>query len=76
MSDFITRMKEIAAEKARIAEDIIKNPFVDASVAADRMAICEACPSLNKPLNQCDICKCFMNLKTKINGMKCPDKKW
>lgn len=73
---FLERMKKIAAEKAQGIEDILKMPFVSAEVAAERRAICEECPSLRKPLNQCEICKCFMDAKTKLNGQKCPVGKW
>lgn len=39
-----------------------------------RMDICKACPHFWKITRQCSICKCFMVVKTKIPGVKCPDK--
>jgi recombinational DNA repair protein RecR len=43
----------------------------------ERMAICKKCPHLKK-WKVCDICKCFMPLKTKIRWAECPleDPKW
>ena len=38
----------------------------------ERMAICKKCPHLNK-WKVCDICKCFMPLKTKIRWAECPE---
>jgi hypothetical protein len=73
---FLERMRALAVEKAKQAEEILAKPFVDSEVAASRRAICEECPSLKKPLNQCDICKCFMDVKTKFNGTRCPVGKW
>ena len=45
-------------------------------VSVGRMRICLDCPELNTKWNQCGVCKCFMNAKTKIEGAKCPLGKW
>ena len=43
----------------------------------ERMAICRKCPHLGR-WKVCEICKCFMPLKTKIRWAECPleDPKW
>lgn len=42
----------------------------------DRLTICRSCPSLKKPLNICNECSCFMNIKTRIYSAACPLGKW
>ena len=44
--------------------------------AAERLAICEVCPSLLKLTHQCKECGCFMKLKTKLENATCPLGKW
>lgn len=41
-----------------------------------RMSICLSCEHLIPKTRQCDVCKCFMNLKTRFEGMECPINKW
>jgi hypothetical protein len=45
------------------------------TVALKRMDICNTCKYLNK-IKLCQICNCFMPIKTKLHGMKCPIDKW
>lgn len=42
----------------------------------ERMAICQTCPYLKKPLNRCEKCGCFMDLKVILSGSRCPIGKW
>jgi hypothetical protein len=44
--------------------------------AQKRIKICENCEFLKKEIYQCDKCKCFMKIKTKIIAAKCPIDKW
>lgn len=46
------------------------------ALAEDRFDICEACPRLRKPLNQCAECGCLMNAKVRLRNASCPLKKW
>lgn len=41
-----------------------------------RMAVCRECDKFNKHLAQCKVCKCFMPVKTRLSGSKCPLGKW
>jgi hypothetical protein len=59
--------------------DLFKVSEVESS---RRMDICKQCEFLkgfewrNVVYPKCSQCGCFMNLKTKLIGMKCPKGKW
>ena len=40
----------------------------------DRLAICKECPNFKH--NVCEVCKCFMPIKTRIKWAKCPKGLW
>ena len=44
--------------------------------AAQRMAICKACPSYKSILFMCSECGCVMPAKTKLDNSSCPLGKW
>jgi len=44
--------------------------------AAKRMEICKSCEYFEPNLSRCKQCSCFMQIKTKILGATCPEKKW
>jgi hypothetical protein len=48
---------------------------VQESMAAERYAICNACPSL-LPTGSCKECGCFMSAKVKLPNASCPLHKW
>jgi hypothetical protein len=41
----------------------------------ERLEICKQCDKLNK-LNMCEVCYCFMHIKTKLKKARCPIGKW
>ena len=47
-----------------IAEKVIVKEHVTGEEAAQRMAVCFACPKRNEKENVCDVCGCFLDLKT------------
>ena len=47
----------------------------DKDVAHYRMAICTGCDKFNEK-RRCELCGCFMDIKTKIGSSKCPQEKW
>lgn len=49
---------------------------VETEVAAERLAICKACPELIQATTQCKKCGCLMNAKTKLPNAECPIGKW
>jgi hypothetical protein len=46
------------------------------SRSQQRIAVCLDCEHLKKPLNRCELCGCFMNIKTRIYKSKCPKGLW
>lgn len=40
--------------------------FVDETTQKHRIALCEGCESFNETTRQCKICKCFMDIKTRL----------
>lgn len=50
--------------------------YANEELAAQRFAICKACPELVKLTKQCKKCGCLMHLKTKIENANCPIEKW
>ena len=71
-------MNDISKTATNIIYTLIKEGKVltEASIANNRMAICESCQFFKKDFYQCDKCKCFMKIKTKIVAAKCPIEKW
>jgi hypothetical protein len=46
------------------------------SSPAERYAECLRCDRLFRPTRQCKECGCFMPLKVRVKGEKCPMGKW
>ena len=42
----------------------------------DRLTICKSCEEYNKNYRTCNVCGCFIPLKTSIPISACPLKKW
>lgn len=51
-------------------------PLADGELAAERLKMCEKCPSFRKLARQCSLCSCFLDLKVKILEAKCPINAW
>jgi hypothetical protein len=49
--------------------------FVPTKIADHRYDICKSCDKLTF-IKTCSVCKCFMPLKTKLDNVACPLKKW
>jgi hypothetical protein len=49
---------------------------VEETVRKTRFQICQSCEHLNKTWHRCEICKCWMPVKARLPGTKCPEKKW
>lgn len=59
------------------AKRLFDNPkLAPRSVAADRMETCKACDHYKNDTTQCDICLCFMPIKTSFSNVECPLDKW
>ena len=69
----LIEIKNVASEKA---SNLKSELVADSDVAAQRLTICLACPSLNQKTSTCRECGCFVYAKTKITHSNCPLKKW
>jgi hypothetical protein len=45
-------------------------------VQAERKAICEACPNLDRAGDRCLLCGCHLNAKRAMASERCPEGKW
>lgn len=50
--------------------------FVNEAEKKRRIEICNKCPNLFTPTRNCKVCKCFVDLKTKLQSQNCPILKW
>jgi hypothetical protein len=50
--------------------------LIEAEVRDHRLNICKACPHFSVPGGQCDVCTCFVSLKTMIRDEHCPKNYW
>jgi hypothetical protein len=46
------------------------------SIAKERYKICKSCEEFKNSIKLCEVCKCFMPLKTQLFKSKCPKGKW
>jgi len=69
--------RSFAASIKDTARRLLEDPTVaPRAVATERMEICEKCDRFRKDSKTCEICGCFMPLKTASANMKCPIDKW
>lgn len=65
-----------------ITNVVIKDPAIE-HLAKTRLEVCAGCKFLtelvkvgNKSVFQCNLCKCLVELKTRVKEENCPDNKW
>jgi hypothetical protein len=69
--------RSFAASLKDTAERLLKDPSVaPRAVHHERMKICQQCDRYRELTQTCEICGCFMPLKTTMSNMKCPLDKW
>jgi len=69
--------KSFAASIKDTAKRLLEDPTVaPRSVHNDRTTICESCDRYRADSQTCEICGCYMPLKTTMANMKCPIDKW
>lgn len=69
--------RSFAASIKDTAKRLLEDPTIaPRAVADERMKICEACDRFKADTKQCEICLCYMPLKTAAANMKCPIDKW
>ena len=52
-----------------------KENWTEEEVYAKRIEICGECSHFTKT-RQCDLCHCFMDMKTRLENAYCPIRKW
>jgi len=61
-------------------KEIAKGNYASDTVVAERLSICENCINFTVlPIiktRHCKVCLCDVDLKTELNRMECPEKKW
>jgi hypothetical protein len=50
--------------------------MVTKELAIARARVCAGCDRIFKPTFTCKECGCFMNIKVRLSGAKCPLDKW
>ena len=69
--------RSFAASIRDTAARLLADPTVaPRAVAAERMAVCESCARYRADTKQCEICLCYMPLKTAAANVRCPLDKW
>lgn len=68
--------RSFAASIKDTAKRLLEDPSVaPRAVAAERLTICEGCDRYTKK-KTCELCQCFMPLKTTMSNMRCPLDLW
>jgi len=69
--------RSFAASIKDTARRLLQDPTVaPRAVHNERMEICKQCDRYQEQSQICEICQCFMPLKTTMANMKCPIDKW
>ena len=59
-----------------VKESIEHDLLAEEQVVVARINICEECPRLFRPTQQCKECGCFVKAKARIKNASCPLSKW
>ena len=80
MNEFGTKSLggEVSEERPARPWDVFNKTKRDTPphVAEARMEICRSCEEFLKPIQLCNVCKCFMPAKTILSNASCPIHKW
>lgn len=69
--------RSFAASLKDTAKRLLEDPTIaPRAVAKRRMEICQSCDRFQEAGGICEICGCFMSLKTTMANMRCPIDKW
>lgn len=68
--------RSFAASIKDTAKRLLEDPTVaPRAVAAERLSICEGCDRFTEQ-KTCEICQCYMPLKTTMANLRCPLDLW
>jgi hypothetical protein len=59
-----------------IQDKLNGQPEVDSTIRKTRFQICQGCDKLDSRWHRCSLCSCWMPVKARLPGMKCPAGKW
>jgi hypothetical protein len=62
-----------------IAQGLLRGELpllAETELKAERLKVCEGCPQFKQLARQCDLCGCFMDIKTKLLEASCPIDRW
>ncbi len=78
MSSLKDKLKLAKESLKTIATNVVNGEDLKVSdeVYHKRQSICNGCDKHIKATNQCGECFCYLSIKGKLNGMKCPLGKW
>jgi hypothetical protein len=69
--------RSFAASIKDTARRLLEDPAVaPRAVVKERMTVCEECDRYREDSRTCELCGCYMPLKTTMANMKCPIDKW
>ena len=74
--------KEMAIDLTKVAysamvRKIVGDVLLESPIVAEcRLGTCQLCESYRDKDKRCAECGCFMLIKTKLKGVKCPLGKW
>jgi len=68
IKNLVQTVKDVASHAAKTGEILERK-------SAERLAICGKCPQYD-PKGWCKLCGCYLRVKAKMAGSKCPLKKW
>lgn len=76
----MNKLQEKMMQAKAAAKELLEKNFekykVSDEIQKERFDICLDCENLKPTINQCQICGCFMNIKTWMPNQKCPIDKW
>jgi hypothetical protein len=69
--------RSFAASIKDTAQRLLEDPTVaPRAVTKERMMVCRTCERFRPDSQTCEMCGCFMPLKTASANMRCPLDKW
>jgi len=69
--------RSFAASIQDTARRLLEDPTIaPRSIAKERIEICQACDRYRSDSQTCEVCGCFMPMKTAAANMRCPIDKW
>jgi len=68
---------QIASFLSSVASHLVNGlPQVDQETMEARLALCDSCDKLRHSDKRCAMCGCFVSVKARWKGEKCPEGKW